>query len=119
VNFGAPSWPNRVGPGTLSHPTPAAWFNVHDFVAPPFNTYGNAARSVLYGPGEANADLSLQRTIHIHESINLALRGDAFNSLNHPNFLNPSSAIGSATAGVISGTNLDNRDMQISAKLVF
>jgi hypothetical protein len=119
VNFGAPSWPNRVGPGTLTHPTPTAWFNVHDFVAPPYNTYGNSARSVLYGPGEANADLSLQRTIHIHESINLALRGDAFNSLNHPNFLNPNSAIGSATAGVITGTNLDNRDMQLSAKLVF
>jgi hypothetical protein len=119
VNFGAPSWPNRIGPGTLPNKTAAAWFNVHDFVAPPFNTYGNSARSVLYGPGEANADLSLQRTFHIHESINLALRGDAFNAFNHPNFLNPNSAIGSATAGVISGTNLDNRDMQLSAKLVF
>ncbi|HTZ60406.1 MAG TPA: carboxypeptidase regulatory-like domain-containing protein [Acidobacteriaceae bacterium] len=119
VNFGAPSWPNRIGPGTLSHKTPQAWFNVADFVAPPYNTYGNSARSVLYGPGEANADLSLQRTFHIHESINLALRGDAFNSFNHPNFLNPNSAIGSATAGVITGTNLDNRDMQVSAKLVF
>jgi hypothetical protein len=119
VNFGAPSWPNRIGPGTLSHKTPQAWFNVKDFVAPPYNTYGNSARSVLYGPGEANADLSLQRTFHIHESINLALRGDAFNAFNHPNFLNPNSAIGSATAGVITGTNLDNRDMQISAKLVF
>jgi Carboxypeptidase regulatory-like domain/TonB-dependent Receptor Plug Domain len=119
VNFGAPSWPNRIGPGTLSHKTPQAWFNVKDFVPPPYNTYGNSARSVLYGPGEGNSDLSLQRTFHIHESINLALRGDAFNAFNHPNFLNPSSAIGSATAGVISGTNLDNRDMQVSAKLVF
>ncbi len=119
VNFGAPSWPNRIGPGTLSHKTPQAWFNVKDFVAPPYNTYGNSARSVLYGPGEANFDLSLQRTFHIHESINLALRGDAFNAFNHPNFLNPNSAIGSAQAGIISGTNLDNRDMQVSAKLVF
>ena len=119
VNFGAPSWPNRIGPGTLPNKTPQAWFNVKDFVAPPYNTYGNSARSVLYGPGEANADLSLQRTFHIHESINLAIRGDAFNSFNHPNFLNPNAAIGSAQAGVISGTNLDNRDMQVSAKLVF
>ena len=119
VNFGAPSWPNRIGSGGLPNPKPTAWFNVHDFVAPPYNTYGNSARSVLYGPGESNADLSLQRTFHIHESISLAIRGDAFNSLNHPNFLNPNSAIGSATAGVITGTNLDNRDMQISAKLVF
>jgi Carboxypeptidase regulatory-like domain/TonB-dependent Receptor Plug Domain len=119
VNFGAPSWPNRIAQGTLPHPTPSAWFNTHAFVAPPPNTYGNSARSVLYGPGEANADLSLQRTFHIHESINLAIRGDAFNAFNHPNFLNPNSAIGSSVAGVISGTNLDNRDMQLSAKLVF
>ena len=73
----------------------------------------------MYGPGEGNADLSLQRTIHIHEAMSLALRGDAFNALNHPNFLNPNSAIGSSQAGVISGTNLDNRDMQVSAKFVF
>jgi Carboxypeptidase regulatory-like domain/TonB-dependent Receptor Plug Domain len=119
VNFGAPSWPNRIGQGTLSHPTPAAWFNTAAFVAPPYNTYGNTARSVLYGPGEGNADLSLQRTFRIHEAMSIAIRGDAFNALNHPNFLNPNAAIGASTAGVISGTNLDNRDMQVSAKLVF
>jgi hypothetical protein len=119
VNNGAPSWPNRIGQGTLPKPKPTAWFNTAAFVAPPPNTYGNSARSVLYGPGEANADLSLQRTIHIHEAMSLALRGDAFNAFNHPNFLNPNSAIGSSQAGIISGTNIDNRDMQVSAKFVF
>ncbi len=119
VNFGAPSWPNRIAKGTLPNPKQWAWFNTAAFVAPPFNTYGNSARSVLYGPGIANADLSLQRTIKLKESVSLALRGDSFNAFNHPNFLNPNSAIGSSTAGVISGTNLDNRDMQVSAKIVF
>jgi hypothetical protein len=119
VNNGAPSWPNRIGPGTLSHKTPTAYFNLADFVAPPNNTYGNSARSVLYGPGTRNFDLSLQRAFAIHESINLILRGDAFNAFNHPNFLNPNSAIGAGSAGTITGTNLDNRDMQVSAKLVF
>jgi hypothetical protein len=119
VNNGAPSWPNRIGPGTLSHKTPTAYFKLTDFVAPPANTYGNSARSVLYGPGTRNFDLSLQRAFHIHESINLILRGDAFNAFNHPNFLNPNAAIGAGSAGTITGTNLDNRDMQVSAKLVF
>ena len=119
VNFGAPSWPNRVGKGTLPNPKQWAWFDTNAFARPPFNTYGNSARSVLYGPGIVNADLSLQRTIKLRESLSLALRGDAFNAFNHPNFLNPNSAIGSSTAGVITGTNLDNRDMQVSAKIVF
>lgn len=124
VNNGAPSWPNRIAKGTLSGaPVLTAkgplWFNTAAFVPPPNNTYGNAARSVLYGPGIGNADLSLQRTIKIHEAMALQLRGDAFNTFNHPNFLIPNTSIGSATAGVISGTNLDNRDMQLSAKFVF
>ncbi|HEV2272629.1 MAG TPA: carboxypeptidase regulatory-like domain-containing protein [Acidobacteriaceae bacterium] len=119
VNFGAPSWPNRIAKGTVSNPKPTRWFDTTAFVAPPFNTYGNSARSVLYGPGTANADLSLQRTIPIKESVSVTLRGDAFNALNHPNFLNPNASIGSPNAGVISGTNLDNRDMQVSATLVF
>jgi hypothetical protein len=40
--------------------------------------------------------------------------------MNHPNFLSaPNSAIGSSSAGQITGTNLDNRDMQLSAVFVF
>jgi hypothetical protein len=119
VNNGAPSWPNRIASGKLSNPKQWHWFDATAFVPPPANTYGNSARSVLYGPGIADTDLSLQRSFKIRESVALQLRGDAFNSFNHPNFLNPNASIGSATAGVISGTNLDNRDMQLSAKIVF
>jgi hypothetical protein len=119
VNNGAPSWPNRIRSGKLSNPKQWHWFDTTAFVPPPPNTYGNVARSVLYGPGIANFDLSLQRTIKIHEAMALQLRGDAFNAFNHPNFLTPNTSIGSANAGVISGTNLDNRDMQLSAKFVF
>jgi hypothetical protein len=119
VNNGAPSWPNRIGSGLLSTRKQWRWFNTSAFVPPPNNTYGNVARSVLYGPGTNNYDLSLQRTIKLHEAMALQLRADAFNTFNHPNFLNPNTNIGSATAGVISGTNLDNRDMQLSAKFVF
>jgi hypothetical protein len=119
VNNGAPSWPNRVGSGRLAHPRQWRWFDTTAFVPPPPNTYGNSARSVLYGPGIANVDFSLQRSFRISESVRLQVRGDAFNAFNHPNFLNPNASIGAATAGVISGTNLDNRDMQLSAKIVF
>jgi len=119
VNNGAPSWPDRTGSGRLAHPRQWRWFDTTAFVPPHSNTYGNSARSVLYGPGTSNVDFSVQRNFRISESVRLQFRADAFNAFNHPNFLNPNASIGSATAGVISGTNLDNRDMQLSAKIVF
>jgi hypothetical protein len=120
VNFGAPSWPNKIANPVLPNHSHLAWLNTAAFAAPPPNTYGNSPRSVLYGPGEDNYDLSLQRNVHLHEAMNLKLRLDAFNAMNHPNFLSaPNSAIGSSSAGQITGTNLDNRDMQLSAVFVF
>jgi hypothetical protein len=119
VNFGAPSWPNRIASGTLSNPQPNYWFDTTAFVAPPPNTYGNSARGVLYGPTTSNWDLSAQRKFRLRESLSLNLRLDAFNAFNTPNFADPNSAIGSPTAGVITGTINDNRDLQASATIVF
>ncbi len=119
VNFGAPSWPNRIAAGTLANPQPSLWFNTAAFVAPPPNTYGNSARGVLYGPGTSNWDLSAQRKFRLTERFSLNFRMDAFNAFNTPNFADPNSAIGSPTAGVITGTILDNRDLQASATVVF
>jgi hypothetical protein len=95
------------------------WFNTAAFVAPPPNTYGNSARGVLYGPGTVNFDLSAQRKFSITERLALRFRLDAFNSTNTPNFANPNAAIGAATAGVITGTLNDNRDLQASATVIF
>ncbi len=119
VNFGAPSWPNRIGPGTLSNPQPNLWFNTADFAAPPPNTYGNSARGVLYGPATANWDLSAQRKFKLLERLSLNFRLDAFNAFNTPNFANPNANIGAGTAGQITGTINDNRDLQASATIVF
>jgi hypothetical protein len=88
-------------------------------VAPPFNTYGNSARGVLYGPGTANWDLSVQRQFKIIERMSVQFRLDAFNTFNTPNFGEPNANIGSPTAGVITSTVNDNRDLQASATFVF
>ena len=119
VNFGAPSWPNRIASGVLPNPQPSLWFNTAAFVAPPFNTYGNAARGVLYGPATADWDLSLSRVFRFTERVGFHLRLDAFNAFNTPNFGEPNTAIGSPTAGVITSTVIDNRDIQVSGKIVF
>jgi hypothetical protein len=123
VNNGAPSWPNRIASGVSSNPDPYQWFDPAAFVAPPAFTYGNSARGVLYGPGQANFDLSGQRVFRFRERYQLQLRMDAFNAFNHPEFSTPNAAINpNAPAGVvgrISSTVIDNRDMQASLRLTF
>ena len=47
----AVQWPNRIGSGKLSNPTPKAWFNTAAFVSPGAYNYGNSGRNILYGPG--------------------------------------------------------------------
>jgi hypothetical protein len=119
VNFGAPSWPNRIASGKLANPDPPRWFDTSAFVAPPPNTYGNSARGVLYGPGTINFDLTLLRRFKPIERMTAELRIDAFNTFNTPNFGSPVATIGSPTAGQLTGTISDNRDLQLSIKLVF
>lgn len=119
VNSGSPSWPNRIGSGKIDHGNPQRFFDTSAFVAPPANTYGNSARSVLYGPTTKNWDISLQRKITLHESQTISLRFDAFNAFNTPNFATPNAAIGGANAGKILGTVNDNRDLQGSATFHF
>jgi outer membrane receptor protein involved in Fe transport len=119
VNSGSPSWPDRVGSGKIDHGNPQRFFDTSAFVAPTANTYGNSARSVLYGPSTKSWDISLQRRITLHESKSIILRFDAFNAFNTPNFATPNAAIGGANAGKILGTINDNRDLQGSATFHF
>ena len=119
VNNSAPSWPNRIGPGTLDNPDRQLWFNPADFVAPPPNTYGNVARGVLYGPGQMNFDVSFVKNTRFHERYNVQFRLDTFNLTNTPFFGFPNAAIGSPTVGQITTTNSDNRDLQLALKFEF
>lgn len=117
VNNGAPSWPNRIGPGTLEDSDPFLWFNPADFVAPPANIYGNSARGVLYSPGHVNFDIALAKNIPLKERLKGQFRFDAFNLFNTPSFGFPNANIGSPTAGRITSTLGDNRILQFALKL--
>lgn len=121
VNNGAPSWPNRICSGTLANPGPSLWYNPACFVAPPAYTYGNSARGVLFGPPLKDFDVSFVKNTRIHEQVLLQFRADAFNLFNTPSFSvsGINTAVGSPTAGVITSTNVDNREFQLALKLTF
>jgi outer membrane receptor protein involved in Fe transport len=51
--------------------------------------YGNLGRNALVGPTYKQWDLAIHKTTAITERINLQLRAEFFNLLNHPNFSSP------------------------------
>ena len=95
-------------------------------------TYGNLGRDALRGPGHLQFDLSLSRVFGIYESMKLEARAEAFNVINHTNFIAPNTSTGipgistggislsisSATFGQIT-TAGDPRILQFALKLIF
>lgn len=51
-----------------------------------FYTFGNMRRNVLRGPGFANWDASVSKIWRLTESVQMQLRGEMFNVVNHANF---------------------------------
>jgi hypothetical protein len=97
------------------------YFDVNSFATPAPFTYGNTGRLLPYlrGPGEVDLDMSLFKEIPIHERMHLQFRAEVFNLLNHPQFDNPNTVIGSPQAGVISDQVNSPRDIQLALKLLF
>ena len=109
---------------------PSRWFNLAAFAnrvgiannRPQDITayrYGNAGRNVLIGPRIVGVDMSVAKNFMIGEKSRVELRGEFFNLPNHPIFGNPGTSPGSTTYGVIGGTRIDPRDVQIALKFVF
>jgi hypothetical protein len=137
-NIGASSMdrPNVV-PGVsarLGTRTRQQWFNVQAFALQPQYTFGNLGRNTVIGPGIFDVDSSIKKEMKLREQLNLQLRLDVFNLLNHPNFGTPNNTLsgdhldansvpipGSGAFGTITSLNagITMRDLQASLKLVF
>jgi hypothetical protein len=84
--------------------------------------FGNSATGIVDGPGQANLDLSMAKTVHVRwpqEGSTLQFRAEFFNSLNHPQFADPDNNFSSATFGVISRTSVNPRVGQLALKFGF
>jgi hypothetical protein len=97
-------------------------------------TFGNMGRNIFRGPAFREWDFSLSKMWRINERLQLQLRGEFFNILNHPNFdvfsmnndLSVFSAVGTAIftpdLGVASNPVLGtggSRHIQLGAKFIF
>jgi hypothetical protein len=110
--------------GPIIEGNPNQWFNPNAFILPAAGTYGNLGRGVFNGPGLAGVDLSLFKNIALAEHVNLQIRSEFFNSLNHANFGTPNAIVFSgtqisSTAGLITSTATTSRQIQFSMKLTF
>jgi len=86
-----------------------------------YGTYGNIGRNAFRGPTATQFDAQISRIFPIWESLNVTLRLEAFNVLNHPIFSTPTTGLTSSTFGQISAlaTNTNARLFQGSIKFNF
>jgi len=77
---------------------------------------GNTAVGLLRNPATWSVDLALARNIKLRERVNLQIRADMFNFLNHVNYGGPSSNRNGATFGEINGAG-GMRVVQLNARL--
>ncbi len=81
--------------------------------------FGDVGRDSLYGPGSINWDMAISRRFQFKERLNLDLRADFFNIMNHANWNNPGTSISSsATFGQITAFSTP-REIQMALKIMF
>lgn len=93
------------------------WFNQGAFAVPARFTHGNAARTVMLGPGFKNLDSSISKNLRFRERYRLQFRWEAFNAFNSPVWGVPGSNLGGAGFGIVGASG--DREMQFALKLYF
>lgn len=84
--------------------------------------FGDSATGIVDGPGQANVDLALSKTLMVNwplEKSSFQFRAEFFNALNHPQFANPDNNFTSPTFGVIRSTAVNARVGQLAVRLAF
>jgi hypothetical protein len=56
------------------------------FSLPQGTAQGNAPRNLLRGFGAVQGNIAIRQTYKLHEQLNMQLKAETFNILNHPNF---------------------------------
>jgi hypothetical protein len=118
LGFGANDRPNLAGNPELDDRTRERWFNPAAFTFPAFGTFGNAGRNILEGPGYANVNLGVLKTVPLGPRARVQLRAEAFNVLNRANYNLPDNFLGSPTFAQILSAQAPRR-LQFGARVLF
>ncbi len=112
--------PNLAGDPSLSGDDRSVnrWFNTAAFISPAAGTFGNAGRNTLTGPGVNTLDTAVSRRFTLPKDVNVQVRLEMFNVLNHANFLLPNRIVDSPLFGTISGAGAA-RQGQIAVKVAW
>jgi hypothetical protein len=102
------------------------WLNPAAFAAPPplaggttfAGRFGNAGAFAFKGPRINNWDITASKNFHFTEHVNLELRAECFNFLNHLSYTSVSTAIGTANFGQVNGAT-DPRTFEFALRLGF
>ncbi len=104
---------------------PNQWFvDKTVFVAPCDSTTklchpGGMARDSVRGPDFVNTDFNISKNTKLNEKMNLIFRTEFFDIFNHPNFGNPSLAVGTANFGRIFSTRFPTGDFGSARQIQF
>jgi outer membrane receptor protein involved in Fe transport len=109
-------------PNELSSPpaagVPFVTYDGRIFVVAAPNTFGNAGRNSLTGPGYASLDTVLSRRVTLTGARALELRLEIFNALNRGNYTLPDSFVDRATFGQYLSA-FAPRQLQLAARFTF
>jgi hypothetical protein len=120
--------------GYAANQTPSRWYDPAAFVEAPAGTYGNVGRDTMITPGIFGLDFDAHKefVMPFRETHRLQFHFEAFNVLNHPVWGAPNGNILAGSAfpgqpgtaahqgfGVISGTALPMRQLQLALKYIF
>jgi hypothetical protein len=97
---------------------------VPDYRGTPIQTFGNAGRNIIRGPGSRNLDFSIFKSFRTSEGTSLQFRAEAFNLSNTPTFYLPSArsaslTVGNPNFGKLAGSASVGRQLQFGLKFLF
>ncbi len=132
VNLDRPNLVPGVNPVNSNWGAGLQYLNPAAFTINAPGTYGNLGRDALRGPGSLQFDASLVRDFSFTERFRLEARAEAFNVINHTNFIAAATGTGipgistsgislsrtSANFGQITSSG-DPRILQFALKLLF
>jgi len=118
LNNGGFQLPNRAGNGALAAGQRSAlhWFDTAAFTIPSLYQYGNSGFDILRGPGLANVDAAVARTVPLPGRTRIMLRVEAYNLLNRANLALPERILGVESTGAIDHTATPARRVQVAAR---